>query len=225
MPLPLLALAGGAALGTGLASYFGSRGATREAQRGAERAAGQFRGLAGEQRGYQEQGLDRALGQFQGLGDMYKTPGAFESYVGGGGAESGLGQYYDRIMKQNTDALNAQYAASGGLGSGARMTSIGNMQGALGAQRARDLAGLMAQSQQFGMGRLGGLGDLAGRQAGLTQQAYGLGGQMYGQGMGEAIGAEMGGSLYGAQRKMALPNAFADAARTGLGAYSLGRQG
>jgi hypothetical protein len=35
----------------------------------------------------------------------------------------------------------------------------------------------------------------------------------------------MGGSLYGAQRKMALPNAFADAARTGLGVMSFGRPG
>jgi hypothetical protein len=197
--------------------YFGPDAAYREAQAGAKKAQGQYSNLAAEQRAYQEKGLDRSLESYAGLADQYKQPGAYENFVSSGGAESGLGAYYDRIQGQNSKALNAQYAAHGGLGSGARLAAQGNMMSGLAAERGRDLSSIMAQSQNFQQNRLGGQAGLAGQQAGLVQGAYGMGGQMYGQQQENAIAAGMQGSIYGAQRQMVPANATADIYKTGGG--------
>jgi hypothetical protein len=208
--------AGGAALGGLLGGFSGDP--NKASQKGAEQARARYEGLGREQRDFQMQGLDRSLGAYSGLADQYKQPGVYENFVGSGGAESGLGAYYDRIQGQNSKALNAQYAAHGGLGSGARLASQGNMMSGLAAERGRDLSSIMAQSQQFGAGRLAGQAGIAGQQAGLIQDAYGRGGQEYGAAMDSAIGAGMQGSLYGAQRQMEPAQMMSGIYGVGMGA-------
>lgn len=193
-----------------------SRGSAT-ASGGAKKAQEQYGGLAGTQRGYQEQGLGRSLGAYDGLSAAYGAPGAFENFVGNGGADSGLSKYYDRMTQQATAGMNAQFANQGGFGAPQRMAALGNMNAGIEAQRGKDMAGYMAQSEGFQQGRLGGQAGLAGQQANLIQNAYGLGGQMYGNQMENSINSGMQGAAYQGQGQQARAGMGAGLLKLGIG--------
>lgn len=182
---------------------------------GAKKASGQYGDLAQQQQQFQLQGLDRSLAQYQGLAGQYQQPGALEQYYQN--TMNGADPYFNRVMQQGQGAINSQMAARGGLNSGAALAAQGNFTSGLEAQMYQN-RGQMAQAAEAAqLGRLGGLSGLAGQQAGLIQSAYGLGGQMYGNEMGNSINALNQGAQFRGQGQNAGVQMVYDLGKAALG--------
>ncbi len=225
------ALTGGMTEGGGLrslAGYLDPAKPYNQAAGGAKTAAGQYGNLANEQKQFQLQGLGQQQQAIGGLQDVYNRmygaggegagPGALESYYSR--TSQGSDPYFNRVLQQGTQNLNASMAQSGGFGSGARAAALGNLSSGLEAQMYRDRGAMAAAAQNAQMGRLGqqfgSQAGITGMNAGAIQNAYGLGGQMYGQEMGNSINAQNQAAQLSAQGGGARQKMIYDLAKSGL---------
>lgn len=152
-----------------------------------DKASTDAAGLAASDKAYQEKGLNASLGYFGQSQDLLNSQkgalsGPSLSEKRYADLQGGNDPYFNYMLDKGNRSLGNTFAAQGGFNSGAHDQAQSDFQANLAAQQSQQMSGLAGQADQEQRGRLG---DIFGRQfgisqgqAGATAGAYGIGGAL-----------------------------------------------